>query len=75
MLLRGPGLDPPGTPVSKKRWIGWDGARLEWKISRGKEVKTETEIEKRADGDDLEKGTPSDDAPREKDQDDPEKGK
>lgn len=75
LLLRGPGLDPPGTPVSKKRWIGWDGAKLEWKLSRGKEVKTETEINKREDVEDLEKGIPPDSAAPEKGEEDSEKGK
>jgi len=54
LLMRGPGLDPPGTPVMKKRWIGWDGLRLERKGSKEKEGKAESK--KPENGGDPEKG-------------------
>jgi predicted MFS family arabinose efflux permease len=59
LLLRGPGLDPPGTPALKKRWVGWDGLRWERKMPPGKDGKTGTGTEEKNEngpGGDLEKG-------------------
>ncbi|KIK61677.1 hypothetical protein GYMLUDRAFT_166006 [Collybiopsis luxurians FD-317 M1] len=50
LLMRGPGLDPPGTPARRKRWIGWDGLR--WEVKRREDVKEA----KGKDVNDLEKG-------------------
>jgi hypothetical protein len=56
LLLRGPGLDPPG-PVRGKRWIGWDGLR--WELKKEKKGPAVREDAKSGDGSaqkDLEKG-------------------